>query len=142
MKLDCHVRVREVAEKEIQADLIYTVENEKVRFPVTLALKMGHETCRRCYQISSGYYEAVVQLRGNRMKIEKIMQNLRKFIEKREGYITKEDMVENGTDIYTSDKLATSDFFLFYRLKATRSYRLYGMKNGRKVYRNTYSMHL
>jgi NMD protein affecting ribosome stability and mRNA decay len=33
-------------------------------------------------------------------------------------------------------------FFHDYDLKPTRSFRLYGMKRGKKVYRNTYSLRL
>lgn len=142
LRLPCEVKVREFDEDEITADFIYDVDGQKVGFPKTLALKRGHETDQRCYQMRVGYYEAVVQLRGNRMKIEKLADKLQKHIQKTGGYITKVDMVENGEDIYTSDKLATNAFMHLHKLKPVRSYRLYGVKNGREVYRNTYSIHL
>lgn len=142
LRLKCDVKVRDFDERGVAADFIFDVEGEKVTFRKRLELKIAHETCQRCYQIKSGYYEAVVQLRGNRMKIEKLTERLTRFMEKKGGFIAKIENVENGSDIYTSDKLATHDFMHLYKLKPVRSYRLYGRKNGREVYRNTYSLHL
>jgi NMD protein affecting ribosome stability and mRNA decay len=143
LKLNCQVRVREFSTKEAKTEVIFEMdERQKVVFPKIFEIKIAHETCQRCYQISSGYYEAVIQLRGNRMKIEKLHEKLKKYVEKRGGFIAKVDMVENGEDIYVNDKLMTNEFFTFHRLKPIRSFRLYGMRQGRKAYRNTYSMHL
>lgn len=142
LKLKCKIKVREFSEKEVTADFIYDVDGQKVSFGRTLILKIAHETCRRCYQIKSGYYEAVVQLRGNRVKIERLTSMLTAFIEKNGGFIAKVEKEENGEDVYTSDKLATHEFMHLHKLKPIRSYRLYGVKNGRQVYRNTFSLHL
>ena len=71
LKLKEDVKVKEyVYEKFIDASFTTEVDGEKVSFQKRLEFKIAHETCQRCYRISSGYYEAVVQLRGDRQRIE------------------------------------------------------------------------
>ncbi|HIH50177.1 TPA: hypothetical protein HA291_01835, partial [Candidatus Micrarchaeota archaeon] len=89
-----------------------------------------------------GYYEALVQLRGDWDRINSLIRNITKYVERRNGFIAKIEKVENGKDVYLSDKLMANAFFHDYDLKPTRSFRLYGMKRGKKVYRNTYSLRL
>jgi len=143
LRLQDDVRVKKHDKDSISAVIVTQVDGERVAFPVKFELKIAHETCQRCYWISSGYYEAIVQLRGNREKIDRLVEKIKKYVERRGGFVVKtEEMENNGLDIYTSDKLAMNEFFHDYKLKPARSFRLYGMKNGRKVYRNTYSLHL
>jgi nonsense-mediated mRNA decay protein 3 len=143
LKIPDEIKVKFHTDEFIDAIITSIVENEKVSFPKRFMYKIKHETCQRCYWIASGYYEAVVQLRGNRFRIDNLVKKLKKYIERRDGFIAKIENVENnGVDVYTSNKLMMNDFIHDYDLKATRSYRLYGMKRGKSVYRNTYSLHL
>ena len=67
---------------------------------------------------------------------------LSRYLERREAYITKVEEATNGIDIYVSNKEAANNFFIDHDLKPLRSFRLWGMKKGKKVYRNTYSLHV
>ncbi len=143
LRLHDFVRVKSHESKSIYAVIQSDVNGERVAFPFTFELKMAHETCQRCYHISSGYYEAIVQIRGTSFeKINMLEAKIKRFIEKKGGFVSKTEKVEGGLDVYTSDKRATSAFVIMNELKATRSYRLYGMKSGKRVYRNTYSVHV
>ncbi len=113
-----------------------------VKFEAEIEIKRFHETCQRCFRISSGYYQGIVQLRGDREKMNRMMAKLSRYLERRGGYITKAEDVTNGMDIYVSDKEAANNFFMDHDLKPLKSFRLWGMKKGKKVYRNTYSLHL
>jgi NMD protein affecting ribosome stability and mRNA decay len=124
----------------IDTVFIFDVDDEKVNFNKKLLYKIAHETCQRCYRISSGYYEAIAQLRGDKQRIENLIAKITKYVQRRGGFIAKIESVENGKDVYLSDKLMTNTFFKDYDLKPARSFRLYGMKKGRKLYRNTYSI--
>jgi NMD protein affecting ribosome stability and mRNA decay len=81
-------------------------------------------------------------LRGSGERINNLIKKITKYVERREGFITKIEIVENGKDVYVSDKLIMNEFFKDYELKPKRSFRLYGMKRGKKLFRNTYSLHL
>ncbi len=120
--------------------------NEKVRFNKQIYFAVKKSMCDQCYRKHSGYYEALVQLRFNNVefydaqikKLEKIIKNLTKFIESSNGFITKIEKLKRGFNIYTSDKKETSAFMSIYKFKPKISFTLYGLKNGRKVYRNIY----
>jgi NMD protein affecting ribosome stability and mRNA decay len=140
LKLKEDVKVTAHTGKEMDAVFIFDVDGEKVQYNRKLPYKIAHETCQRCYRISSGYYEAVVQLRGDKQRIENMIAKLTKYVQRRGGFIAKTEDMDNGKDVYLSDKLMTNTFFKDYDIKPTRSFRLYGMKKGRKLFRNTYSV--
>lgn len=141
-RLQCEVKVIGHTGKEIDAVFVFEVDGERVSFPRRLQYKVLHETCQRCYRISSGYYEAVIQLRGDMYRINNLIAKVTKYVQRRGGFIAKIEDVNEGRDVYVSDKLMMNEFFKDYGLKPTRSFRLYGMKRGKKLYRNTYSLHL
>ncbi len=126
----------------LSADLVVTctVDGERLSFPYAIELKTEYLMCGQCSRKSSGYYEALVQLRGPRQQVETMKGALERFVERREGFISRIEKEEHGYDLYISDKAATSEFFLQRKLKPKRSYTLYGMKRGRKLYRNIYSI--
>jgi nonsense-mediated mRNA decay protein 3 len=113
-----------------------------VSFEADLEIKQQHETCQRCFRISSSYYQGIVQLRGNREKMDRLTAKLSRYLERRESYITKVEAATNGVDVYVSNKEVANNFFMDHDLKPLRSFRLWGMKKGKKVYRNTYSLHV
>ena len=137
-----NVKVTAHTANEIDVVFIVEVDGERVSFRRKLPYKVEYETCRRCYRISAGYYEAIMQLRGDKGRIDRLIEKVTKYVERRGGFISKVDDVQGGKDVYASDKLMINDFFHDYELKPERSYRLYGMKKGRKLYRNTYALHL
>ncbi len=114
----------------------------KVGFEVDITIKQLHETCQRCFRISAGYYQGIVQLRGTSDKMERMQAKLSRYLERRGGYITKVEGKDGGLDIYVSNKEAANNFFQDHDLKPLRSFRLWGVKKGKKVYRNTYSLHV
>jgi NMD protein affecting ribosome stability and mRNA decay len=124
------------------ANLTYYTDPGSVTFEKKISIRRTHEMCTSCFRRRSGYFEATVQLRGNPERIQSMIRKLTKYIERRGGFITKVEEVTNGIDVYTSDKLATSEFFKEYELKPGRSYTLYGLKHGNKLYRNTYVLRL
>jgi len=136
------VKVRDYTDGEVDCVFIKNYENEKVGFPKRLKYKIARQTCQRCERISGGYYEAILQLRGDWDRINNLIAKITKYVGRRNGFIAKMEKVENGKDLYMSDKLMANEFFHDYDIKPTRSFRLYGVKRGKRVYRNTYSLHL
>jgi NMD protein affecting ribosome stability and mRNA decay len=122
----------------IDVNITYKVNEDFVVFNNTFDVKRIHQICQECYRKSSGYYEALIQLRGDKEKVNLMFQKLSKFITNKGAFISKVEELERGFDIYVSDKLITKSFFPTYKLKPKSSYTLYGIKNGRKIYRNTY----
>ncbi len=112
----------------------------ELTFTKRIKLKILHKTCTECYRKRSGYYEAVVQLRGNPEKIERMRSKIRAYVEKGGGFVSKEEPVKNGIDMYISSKELVNSFVSYHKLKPKRSFELYGLKRGRKLYRNIYAL--
>ena len=141
LKSPYDVKVTAHTGKQIDATFITEVDGERVSFNRTLDYKITHETCQRCYRISSGYYEALVQLRGNKGRIDNLIAKITKYLQRRGGFIAKIEVAKDGKDVYVSDKLMMNTFFKDYNIKPARSFRLYGEKRGIRLYRNTYALH-
>lgn len=138
----CTVKV--VRHSEDVAIVLFTcdVDGHALTFRREMRLDRHYEMCKRCSRLKAGYYEAVVQLRGPAKKVDTLLAALKRFIERRNGFISRVNVIANGCDAYVSDKKAVSEFFSVRKLKPGRSYTLYGMKNGRKLYRNIYVLRM
>src|SRR5271157_6066465 len=80
-----NVDVVSMGEKDVQAKFYCNVEGVPISFENNVHLKISHRTCTDCYRKSSGYYEAIVQLRGDAGKVERLSESISKFIEKRKA---------------------------------------------------------
>jgi NMD protein affecting ribosome stability and mRNA decay len=138
----CTIKVRGYDDKSADVLVTYPVGNDHVMFEKKIALKLVHKICLDCYRKSSGYYEAIVQIRGEKEKVGLMLQKLKKFLEARGAFMTKLEGRDNGVDAYTSDKIMTKNFFIFNKLPTKASYTLYSIRNGKKIFRNTYLLRL
>ena len=116
----------------------FNIDGTKVTFGKEVRLKRLHRTCDRCLKERSGYFEATVQLRGNPDKVEKTLERISKFLARYGAFVSKVDRVENGIDIYTTDKKATGQFFASRKLKPKVSYVLSGLRRNKRVYKHVY----
>jgi NMD protein affecting ribosome stability and mRNA decay len=117
-------------------------QGESVSFEMPIKINVKKTMCIDCYRKTSGYFEAILQLRGPRDLVDKMMARFMKFIGERGAFSSRVDELDNGYDIYMSSKKIAAAFFMHYELKPKRSFTLYGMKNGNKLYRNTYMLRL
>lgn len=139
----CQIKLKSYDEKMALVQVTYPVDGDWVVFDRHIELKWVHEICQDDYRKSSGYYEAVVQIRGgNREKIQKMEEKIRKFLEMRGAFIAKTEEADYGMDIYTSDKMLTKGFLTYNKLPVKASYTLYSIKNGKEIYRHTYLLKL
>jgi len=134
-----------------------TVYNNQIACHNKLVARIKRETCNACSRLAGGYYEAIIQLRGdNRIPtdeeinqyIEKICKLTENIHEKgdRTAFITKTIKRKEGTDFYLgsnkaarqiTQKITTEDGTTF-----TRSPKLVGRKDGKDIYRTTYALRL
>jgi len=94
--------------------------------------------CDVCTKRKGNYYEAQIQLRG--VSLKKFFSILPK---KDRDKITKLEKVRNGFNIYLSDKKMAKKIIVGMKrlnLNIKPSYKLVGMKKGRKIYRDYYSV--
>ncbi|MCL5419909.1 MAG: 60S ribosomal export protein NMD3 [Candidatus Marsarchaeota archaeon] len=99
-------------------------------------------TCDECYKRMGGYWEALIQLRGSETRVRAAEAKIQRYISRTQAFISKVEEATNGTDVYISDKRVATAMCSFLHLKPVTTYTLYGLKQGKRVYRNTYAIHL
>lgn len=106
---------------------------------VDVAVK--ERACADCAKAAGGYFEAIVQLRGDREKVSKFCDSLARAIE-RKSFVPKIDELKEGIDIYVGDKRIVPEILESNRLTFTRAEKLAGEKNGKRLYRSTFCVRL
>jgi NMD protein affecting ribosome stability and mRNA decay len=136
-----NAEVISIRDREAQVRFYYGAE-KNIAFEKSVHISITHRTCTDCFRRSSGYFEAIVQLRGTPDKVEKMTEKIGKYLEKGGAFISKIEQLDDGCDMYISSKELIGEFFMQRDLKPKKSFHLYGMRKSRKVYRNTYFLKL
>ncbi|OYT64007.1 hypothetical protein B6U67_01215 [Methanosarcinales archaeon ex4484_138] len=140
---------------QIHADA--TVYNNQITYNDELVLRIQRETCNICSRLAGGYYEAIIQLRGENHiptdeEIEEYTEKIDKLIEKihekgdSTAFITKTIKRKRGTDFYIGSNHAARQ--ITQKITAedgttlTRSPKLVGRKDGKEIYRTTYALRI
>jgi nonsense-mediated mRNA decay protein 3 len=97
--------------------------------------------CRQCSRISGGYYQGLIQLRGDERKVERLADKLIKKLEK-STFITKAEEKENGLDLYVGSSKAVIGLVAEMKLKALITKKLVGLEEGKRLYRTTFLIRL
>lgn len=137
---NCQIDVLDSRENKEEVSFEYMLDGQKVSFKRQIAIKRIPETCRQCSMEQSGYYEALIQLRSDEKTAKKLLDSLEDFVKENESFISKIVEMRNGYDVYVSSKKTANKFFSFHKLKPIKSFTLYGMRRGKKLYRNIYSL--
>jgi len=94
-----------------------------------------NSVCEECYKKKSGYYEAIVQIRGKRAGVfsSRILREIR-----RRTFVSRCVESKEGVDLYVGSKKAVAEALAHLNLKPKISDKLFGVKDGRRIYRRTY----
>jgi nonsense-mediated mRNA decay protein 3 len=123
-------------------DVEFNAEGITVKRIIPVRLRISQTQCRECSLRSGGYFEAVIQLRGDRDKIEKLANRLSHRIEREEGFVSKTEEKKEGLDLYISNKQAAHKAINWMKLSFNSSRTLAGMREGKELYRTTYCIRL
>ncbi|MFQ5918984.1 MAG: NMD3-related protein [Thermoplasmata archaeon] len=115
-------------------------------------VRLRRTTCPECAKQHGQYYEAILQIRAQKRPVaEEEKKTVRALIEERVRgdprlFVTKEEAVHGGLDIYLSSNKAARALAQRVRShlggKVTSSPKLHGRRGGRDVYRVTYAVRL
>jgi len=92
--------------------------------------------CADCSRSHSQYFEAIIQLRGNEKKVERMAGVLGSRIESR-SFIPRIDELKEGIDIYCGSRNEAIAALNAQKLGFLRTEKLAGEKNGKRLYRTT-----
>lgn len=101
-------------------------------------LKMNKITCPDCSRRLGGYYEAIIQIRGD---VEKALNYIDDELAKEKG-VYKIERDEKGADIYLDNTHLANKFCNMlkkrFNAKVRKSYRLVTRKEGKDIYRSSF----
>ena len=97
--------------------------------------------CVSCSQRSGGYFEAIIQLRGDEAKIARKTALIKAMVGN-ESFVAKVEELKEGTDIYVGSFKTATDVLSKLKLEYTQANKLAGKKRGKNLYRRTYCVRL
>lgn len=100
------------------------------------------DLCKNCSRMASGYFEAIVQLRGDKERIERTVVKLGKKLEANDTKIVKIEQLKEGLDVYIFSTFITGKVLRLLGLTFSISKKLAGRLKGKNVYRTTFLVRL
>lgn len=103
----------------------------RIPFPVTKGL------CSDDSRKAAGYYEAIIQLRGEPERVMKTAERFGRRLKSLGSFVTKVERLHGGLDVYVGGKAAAREAVgELGHFDSSRT--LAGMRGGKRVYRVTY----
>ena len=123
----------------------YLPDEGKVRFTIkgkkqvkrSIEIEFKQVICANCSRMSGGYFQGVIQLRGDPKKVEKYARIFNEKLGKR-TFITKEEDKHGGVDIYVGNSKAVVELLTEMKIKSLMTRKLSGVEEGKRVYRVTF----
>ncbi|NYZ73520.1 hypothetical protein H0O00_00080 [Candidatus Micrarchaeota archaeon] len=106
-----------------------------------IPLEMKKTICPQCSRISGGYYEAIIQLRGNRARMERYALMLISSLEKK-TFIAKTEEKDEGLNLYVGNSKAVVALMGKLGVRALITKKLVGREQGKRLYRTTFMVRL
>mgnify|MGYP001595805457 FL=1 len=114
--------------------LLQAISTEGIEIEMPRLILFEEQSCRDCNRRYTGYFEAILQLRGDYEKrADRIIKMLRE-----QTFLPKIEDMKDGLDIFVGEKRALNQVLTELHLKALKSYKLHGQKQGKRIYRTTY----
>ena len=117
--------------------VVFRLKHTDATIEKPVALDIRKTICLQCSRISGGYFEAIIQLRGNRQKVEKSAEMLIKRAETK-TFIAKTDDKEEGIDIYLGSSKVVVGLMAELGVRALITKKLIGREQGKRLYRTTF----
>jgi nonsense-mediated mRNA decay protein 3 len=97
--------------------------------------------CPDCNRSSGGYFEAIIQLRGEPARVEEEAERIRGRLAKK-TFVSKIEEMHGGLDIYVGSSKVVTAVLHDLGFKPARSRKLFGKKEGKNIYRASYAIRL
>lgn len=125
----------------VRSEIVFCIKKGEKSIFVTrpITLTFAKTICVECSRVSGGYYEAIVQLRGEPVKVARFQKTLVRSLG-RATFITKTEEVKGGIDIYSGSSVKTQEVLGNLEMAYTLTRKLVGRKEGRLVYRATFAI--
>lgn len=95
--------------------------------------------CRDCSRISGGYFEAIIQLRGDKAKINRAAERLIRILSKK-TFITKKEEKHGGIDLFVGSSKTVLETMREQGYKPLITRKLVGRREGKRLFRVTFAL--
>ncbi|MBC7081746.1 MAG: hypothetical protein H5T44_05855 [Thermoplasmatales archaeon] len=152
--------IKEYIKKNIEASIFFEIEMEENKIickgffegreilrEKEIKIKLKESLCDQCSLFRGGYYEAILQIRGADSEEEKFIDEfVKKSVEEKKSFISKKERVKGGIDYYIGNKKVASNIAKElkeeFNAEHNLSSSLFGMKEGKRIYRDTHLIRL
>lgn len=124
--------------------LLFRKEKEGVEkvleaaFPIDITVNI----CPDCSRMSGGYFEAIIQLRGDNLeRLRQYADSLQKRI-KEKTFVTKVEEKKEGIDLYIGNSKVVLKDLNDRNIPCVISRKLFGKKEAKLIYRTTFLIRL
>jgi len=119
----------------------FVMDKTGIEVERSIALDIKKTICGYCSRISGGYFEAIIQLRGDPLKVKGHALMFVKKLSKR-TFIAKEEEKEGGLDIYVGNSKAVVELMSALGIRTLITKKLVGASEGKRIYRTTFLVRL
>ncbi|MEM4272708.1 MAG: NMD3-related protein [Candidatus Bilamarchaeaceae archaeon] len=123
--------------KEQRATFFVGDRKEMHRLEMPLAVGLVKALCPDCSRKSSGYFEAIIQLRGKPSSVKRYARLFKKILS-RKTFISKEEERKEGADLYVGNSKELISLLREMGIRAHVSRKLAGQREGKRLYRTTF----
>jgi len=120
-------------------EVIVVIEGKTrdVEYTMPINIEIENVTCPECSKKRGSYYEAIIQLRGERERVQNLAFLIYNKLSKK-TFITKTAFLKEGIDIYVGSSKAVLEFLHNAGIKGYKlSKKLHTAKQGKRLYRLT-----
>ncbi len=123
---------------------VFTIDRDGSRVGIEkpLSLEFIKDMCPDCNKKSGGYFETIIQLRGNDARIAKYAKLFEEMLEREGTFISKGVELKEGLDLYAGSTSSTLDVIKKLGLTYGISTTLAGQKQGKRLFRTTFAIRL
>lgn len=125
---------------DINADLIFEVEGVEVRQNRDFEIPVSKTTCTQCSREAGGYKEAIIQFRGDKVKVARLVRKVESMLEGKTFW--KIDEKKTGIDLIAGSKTEVMNVIYELGIHYELSNKLTGVKLGKNVYLTTVLLRL
>lgn len=116
-------------------------QGSTVRKKTTRTVTLLPMQCVSCSQRSGGYFEAIIQLRGDPAKVARKTELIKAMVGN-DSFVSKVEDLKEGVDIYVGSFKSATSVLSKLKLVYTQANKLAGKKRGKDLYRRSYCVRL
>ncbi|MFH2106226.1 MAG: NMD3-related protein [Candidatus Micrarchaeota archaeon] len=104
-------------------------------------IKYNKKLCSDCGRVHGGYFEAIIQLRGDKGLVERYAKKIVDMIQKY-SFVSNVENIKEGVDVYSGNTRESFKILSIMKLKYHSTKKLFGIKDGHRIYRTTFAVRL